>query len=495
MANHPSALSAKQQAELTMLITSRKWSATKLLLKKISAQGSSTSETNTNGKGEASSKATVGLYLLHLALRSMAPLSIVTILLDATAVGHPLSITTPESSTGMLPLHLACRYGAPPSVVNLILMHHPSAVDVRDGADRTAVDYAKGPTYPQQSGTGQVEVVAVLDRAEGYQAIATMIQRRAGAEMEHRLGVLEAKHTREMTNKLDEAKRQHEAETDELREEMQRKEKENARLQQKLELLRRGLELERSDRARHDDETKSRQASADGSMANLLGQLRQELYATRKWAVVMELEAMAAKSSANNMERRLSYAEEDLTALREANRPFSSIFSSPKEDTAAVRIHELEDIIDTKDEEGVRLARRVAKLEGMVQTANDTIENLERQNDLAQGRIAELKDGREGNRSTASGSHASRGRSRVAKSLESRDTNDVVQTGDDEEDGHNAAPFNALEDMQTALKRALSGGEELLSTDVSKAKDTLSTSNVASPMSATSIASLFSVCL
>lgn len=490
--SNPTALSAKQQAELTMLISSRKWSAAKIFLKKnLAAKASSSSATSNNGGG--TTKPTVGLYLLHLALRSMAPLSIVTILLDTTKGGHPLSITTPESSTGMLPLHLSCRYGAPPSVVNLILMHHPSAIDVKDESGKTAMDYAKSPTYPQQSGTNQMEVVAVLNRAEGYQTIAAMIQRRAGAEMEQRLEV----HSQDAAKKLEDTREQHQAEVEQLREEVQQTKKDNHRLRQKLDLLRRGLELERSDRVRQEHATKSRQASADGSMATLLGQLRQELYATQKWAVVMELEALAAKSTATNLERRLSHAEEDLAALRaETNQSvFSSMFgsttSSSTEDTSIQRIRELEELIDTKDDEGVRLARRVAKLEGMLQKANDTIEDLENENDAFKELILELED--EEGEGTASGSHTRRGRSRIAKSLESRDPTEVVQPsgkkGDDD-----AAPIYALEEMQIALKRALSGGEELVSKDLKQAKDKLSVSDAASPKSATPITSLFSVC-
>ena len=376
-------------------------------------------------------------------------------------------------------------------------MHHPSAIDVKDESGKTARDYAKSPTYPQQSGTNQVEVVAVLNRAEGYQTIADMIHRQAGAEMEQRLELLEAKHTKELTTKLEDTNHQHETDTDQLRKEVQRKEKENSRLQQKLDLLRRGLELERSDRVRQEDELKSRQASADGTMATLLGQLRQELYATQKWAVIMELEALAAKSTATNLERRLTHAEEDLAAMREASNQsvFSSMFGSTSstEETSVQRIRELEELIDTKDEEGVRLARLVAKLEGIVQKANDTIENLETENDAFKERIAELED--EEGEGAASGSHARRGRSRNAKSLESRDATEVVQPSE-KEAGDAAAPFYALEDMQTALKRALSGGEELMSKDLAQAKDKLSAPDAAaSPKSATSIISLFSVCL
>ena len=497
----PTALSAKQQTELTMLISSRKWSAAKIFLKKNVAAKASAASNDDDG----TPKPTLGLYLLHLALRSMAPLSIIAILLDPARGGHRLSVTTPESSTGMLPLHLACRYGASPSVVNLILMHHPSAIDVKDEADKTAMDYAKSPTYPQQSGTGQVEVVAVLKRAEGYQTIAAMVQRQAGAEMEQRLEMLEARHSQAGAKTFEGERQRHESELEQLREETQTKEEENRRLRQKLDLLRRGLELERSDRLRQEDERKARQASADGSVATLLGQLRQELYATQKWAVIMELEALAAKSTASNLERRLSHAEEDLAALKDATNQsvFSSMFgpAGTTEGTSAQRIRQLEELIDTKDEESVRLARRVAKLESMLQTANDTIENLENENDAFKERIKDLED--EAGEGAGSGSPAQRGRSRNAKSLESRDATEVVQPsenevgdGNDDDDDDDAAPFYALEGMQTALKRAISGGEELMNKDLTQAKDKLSASgNPASPKSTASITSLFSACL
>ena len=267
-------MSSNQAAELTKLISSRKWSAAETFLEASDA---------------SASKPTFGLYLIHLALRSMAPLSIVATLLDTTRGGHPLSVTTPESATGMLPLHLACWYGAPPSVVDLILMHHPSAIDVKDEFGKTPMDYAK-----KQTGKSRTDVIAVLNRAERYETIATMIHRQAGAEMQE---LLETKHSKE--------------------------------------------------------------------------QLRKELYATQKWAVVMELEALAAKNTASNLERRLAHAKEDLAALQNQS-VFSSMFGSTSstEETSARRIRELEELIDAKDGDGVRLARRVAELEGMLQKAN-----------------------------------------------------------------------------------------------------------------------------
>ena len=351
-------MSSNQAAELTKLISSRKWSAAETFLEASDA---------------SASKPTFGLYLIHLALRSMAPLPIVAILLDTTRGGHPLSVTTPESATGMLPLHLACWYGAPPSVVDLILMHHPSAIDVKDEFGKTPMDYAK-----KQTGKSRAEVIAVLNRAEKYETIATMIHRQAGAEMQE---LLESKHSTE--------------------------------------------------------------------------QLRQELYATQKWAVVMELEALAAKNTASNLARRLAHAKEDLAALQNQS-VFSSMFGSTSstEETSARRIRELEELIDAKDGDGVRLARRVAELEGMLQKANDA--------------------------------------------NESRDAIEVVQTNEKEEDDaedDDVEPLYASEDMQMFLKRDMDGGEELVSKDLTKAKDKLSTSDAASPKAATSMPSLFSVCL
>ena len=362
-------MSSNQAAELTKLISSRKWSAAETFLEKNSSAA--------KASDASASKPTFGLYLLHLALRSMAPLPIVAILLDTTRGGHPLSVTTPESATGMFPLHLACWYGAPLSVVDLILMHHPSAIDVKDEFGKTPMDYAK-----KQTGKSRKEVIAVLNRAEAYQTIATMIHRQAGAEMQE---LLESKNSKE--------------------------------------------------------------------------QLRQELYATQKWAVVMELEALAAKNTASNLERRLAHAKDDLAALQNQS-VFSSMFGSKNstEETSVQRIRELEELIDAKDGDGVRLARRVAELEGMLQKANDAVGNLE----------------------------------------ESRDNIEVAQTSEKEEDDaedDDVEPLYASEDMQMFLKRDMDGDEELVSKDLTKAKDKLSTSDAASPKAATSMPSLFSVCL
>jgi hypothetical protein len=140
-------------------------------------------------------------------------------------------------------------------VVDLILQRHPSAIDVKDDAGKTALDYAKNPTCRQQSKVGQVEVVAVLNRAEGYQSIAKMIQEQAGKDVCQQ------------------------------REQLQQAEK-------KMGLLRRGLELELG-----------RQEHADGSMTTLLGKLKHELYASRKNTVMKELEALTAVGTANNLER------------------------------------------------------------------------------------------------------------------------------------------------------------------------------------------------
>jgi hypothetical protein len=337
---------ANHQAELTMLISSQKWPAVEKLLKKIMRNA------------EDSTKPVFGLYLLHLALRSMAPLSIIAVLLDTSKGGNPLSISTPESSTGMLPLHLACRYGASAAIVDVILLHYPSAADVKDEAGKTAKDYAKNPTSPQPR---TAEIKNVLNRAGGYQTIADMVQRRAAAEMEERWELMQAK--------------------------MEQTTKERDRLQQQLEsiplfLNKKGVELERSKTGR-----RNRQADADEPMINQLGQLKQELYATRKATVVQELEAMSAKGTAHGLKKNLLHAIEDLDTARKGaannNTPpslLSSFFGNSAQDEAVAaatsKINQLEVTISLKEEEGVQLARRVVQLERLLQKANATIEGL-----------------------------------------------------------------------------------------------------------------------
>ena len=234
----------------------------------------------------------------------------------------------------MLPLHLACKYGASPSVVDLILQRHPSAIDVKDDAGKTALDYAKKPTCPQQSKVGQVEVAAVLNRAEGYQYIAKMIQEQAGKDVCQQ------------------------------REQLQQAEK-------KMGLLRRGLELE-----------VGRQAHADGSMTTLLGKLKHELYASRKNTVMKEIEALTAVGTANNLEKQLAQVKEELAAEKEANsrRSKFSMFDTATKDSQIAKIRQLEATINAKEEDKVQLNQRVTKLEGMLQTTTKTIELLEKQN-------------------------------------------------------------------------------------------------------------------
>ena len=149
-------------------------------------------------------------------------------------------------------------------MVDLILQRHPSAIDVKDDAGKTAMDYAKNPACLQQSKVGQVEVVAVLNRAEGYQTIAKMIQEQAGKDVCQQ------------------------------REQLQQAEK-------KMGLLRRELELELG-----------RQEDADGSMTTLLGQLKHELHASRKDAVMKDVVASTAVGTANNLERQLAQVKEEL---------------------------------------------------------------------------------------------------------------------------------------------------------------------------------------
>lgn len=328
------------QAELTALISTRKWEEVIKHLPRIANSG----ESKASG---SCPNPTIGLFLLHLALRFMAPLSVVSVLLDPTRGGHPLSITTPESSTGMLPLHLACQHGASPSVVDLILQRHPSAIDVKDDAGKTAMDYAKNPACPQQSKVGQVEVVAVLNRAEGYQTIAKMIQEQAGKDVCRQ------------------------------REQLQQAEK-------KMGLLRRELELELG-----------RQEHADGSMTTLLGQLKNELHASRKDAVMKDLVASTAVGTANNLERQLAQVKEELAAEKEAN-SHQSIFSmfgtATKDSTAIARIRQLEATIDAKEEDKVRLTQQVTMLERMLQTTTKSIELLESQNASFQEEIVALQN-------------------------------------------------------------------------------------------------------
>jgi len=340
---------ANHQAELTMLISSQKWPAVEKMLKKIMRNA------------EDSTKPVFGLYLLHLALRSMAPLSIIAVLLDTSKGGNPLSISTPESSTGMLPLHLACRYGASPAIVDVILLHYPSAADVQDEAGKTAKDYAKNPAKnPTSPQPRTAEIKNVLKRAGGYQTIADMVQRRAMAEMEERWELMQAK--------------------------MEQTTKERDRLQQQLEsiplfLNKKGVEMESSKTGRQ-----NRQADADETMINQLGQLKQELYATRKATVVQELEALSAKGTAHGLKKDLLHTIYLDTARKGAannNTPpslFSSFFGNSAQDEAVAaatsKIHQLEVAISLKEEEGVQLARRVAKLERLLQKANATIEGL-----------------------------------------------------------------------------------------------------------------------